>query len=73
MAGAVVEIEAGLPQRETRQDIQRRACRAFREAHAREGDVALQHASVALLHLFGRIADGERAGDVGCAVEILAA
>ena len=73
MAGAMVEIEAGFPERETRQDIERRASRAFREADAGEGDVALQHARIPLFHLFGRIADGECARNVGCAVEILAA
>ena len=39
----------------------------------RDGDVAAQHAREAVAHLVGRRADGDGAGDVGGAVQILAA
>src|SRR6185312_10006290 len=39
----------------------------------RQRDMALEHAGEAVAHLGARLADGDRAGDVGRAVEVLRA
>ncbi len=73
VAGAVVVVEAGGPQRRAGQGVEGRAGGAGREAHAGQRQVALQHQGEALAHLGGRLADGDRAGDVGRAVQVLGA
>ncbi len=49
------------------------AAGAFREAHARQRDVALEHAGEAVASFPATAADGDGAGDVRGAVLILAA
>ncbi len=73
MAGAVLEIEAGLPQELPRKGIELRASGAVGKHRARNRDVATQHAGEAVAHFVGGIADRDRAGDVGGAVFILRA
>ena len=75
VAGAVRIIDAGLPQILPRQRIQLAACSAFREDRAGERDMALEHASVAILHLGSGLsrADPYGAGHIGGAIEILPA
>ena len=72
MAGAVVEVEACLPQVLPREAVQLGAGRADREQRARERDVALEHSGELPAHLRGRRADGDRPGD-RWRIEILAA
>ena len=73
VAGAVVVVEAGLPERGAREAVELRAGRADRKARGGDGDVALEHAGEAVAHLRRRRADGDGAGDVGGAVAVLAA
>ena len=73
VAGAVVEIEPGLPQRGARQRIELGAAGVLREHRAGDGDMALEHAGEAVAHLVGRRADRDGAGDVGGAVLVLRA
>ena len=73
VAGAVVEIEARLPQRGARQRIELRAADAFREHRAGDGDVALEHAGETVAHFVARRADRDGAGDVSGAVLVLRA
>ncbi len=73
VAGAVVEVEPGLPQRHARQRIELGAAGAFRKHRDGDGDMALQHAGEAVAHLVARRADGDGAGDVGGAVLVLRA
>ena len=48
MAGAMVEVEARLPERDAREGVELRARRALRKARHRDRDVALQHAREAV-------------------------
>ena len=73
MAGAVVEIDAGLPQRLTRERIELRAGGPVGEDRARDRDVALEHPGEAVAHFRRGLADRHGAGDVGGAVLVLAA
>ena len=73
VAGAVVVVEPGLPQRIARQRVELRARGAGREARHGQRDVALEHAGEAVAHLGAGRADRHGAGDVGRAVAILAA
>ena len=73
MAGAVLEIEAGLPQELTRQCVDLRAGSAIRKHGARNRDVTVQHAGKSVAHFRGRLADRNGAGDVGGAVFVLRA
>ena len=73
VAGAMVEIEAGLPERTAREGIDAGAGDALREDGRRDRDMALQHARETVAHLLGRRADGYCAGDIGRAVLILRA
>ncbi len=73
VAGAVIEIEPGPPQKLPRQSVELRAGGAVRKHGAGDGDVALEHQSEIAAHLGARRADGNRARDVGGAVFILAA
>src|SRR5438105_4419834 len=73
MAGAVVVIEPLLPERAARKGVQLRACRPFRKAREGERDMPLKHAREAVAHLVAGLADRDRAGDVGRAIEILRA
>src|SRR5437867_9994473 len=73
MAGAVLEVEPGLPQTRTCERIKLGAGGAFGEHRARDRDMALEHAGEALAHLRRRLADRDGAGDVGGAVLVLRA
>ncbi len=73
MAGAVIVVEAGLPQRIACERVERGAGRAFGEARGGQRDVALQHAGEAVLHLRRRLADDHGARHVGGAVRVLSA
>src|SRR5262249_39955507 len=73
VAGAVIVVEAGLPQAHPRQRVKLVATGALWKAYARERDMAFQHAREAILHLRRRAADGDGSRDVGGAIEILAA
>ena len=75
VAGAVVEVEARLPERSASKAVELRAGRSLREARSRDGDVALQDAceTVAkeIAALGRRLANQKRSGDVGRAVAVL--
>ena len=74
VAGAVVVIEAGLPQRPAREAVELRAARALRE-HARVA-MAMWPFSTRVKRSRisrGRLADRDGAGDVGGAVDVLGA
>ena len=72
VAGAVVEVEAGLPTAPARANGSSCAPVVPSGKHrARDGDVALEHAGEAVAHLRGRRADRDGAGDVGGAVLVL--
>src|SRR3546814_3330969 len=58
MAGAVVVVEAGLPQKMPRQGIELLARGAFGEARAGQRDVALENAGETVAHLGRGQADG---------------
>ena len=73
VAGAVLEIEPGLPQELPRQRVELRAGGAVRKHRARDRDVAAQHAGKAVAHFRRRLADRDGAGDVGGAVFVLRA
>ena len=73
VAGAVIEIEAGLPEELPRQRVELRAGGAVRKHRARDRDMALEHEGEVPAHLGGRRADGDGAGDVGGAVVVLGA
>src|SRR3546814_15871786 len=65
-------IETGFPQGPPREAIELSAVGAARKQRGIERDIALEHAGEAVLHLVGRFAHGQHAGDVGGAVFILA-
>src|SRR6266568_2103094 len=71
MAGAVVEIQSGLPERATGESVDLAAMRAARENSAGDGDVALQHARIGFARCLVDAPDRDRSGDVRRAVEIL--
>ncbi len=71
VAGAVIVVEPGLPQRPPREPVELRTGRAFRKTRGRQRDMALQYAGEVLAHLGGWRADRDGAGDVGGAVEVL--
>ena len=73
VAGAVLEIDAGLPQELPRQRIELRAGGAVGKHRARDRDMAAQHAGEAVAHFRRWFADRDGAGDVGGAVLILRA
>src|SRR4051794_12576383 len=77
MSGAMVEIEARLPQRRARQGVELRSRRAFRKARHGDGDMALQHAGEAIAKevepFAWRNPDRHGAGDVGRPIAILPA
>ncbi len=73
VAGAVIEIDAGLPQELPRQRVDLRAGGAVGKYRARDRDMAAQHAGEAVAHFRGGFADRDGAGDVGGAVFILRA
>src|SRR5205823_375857 len=70
VAGAVVVIEALLPERAAGEGVELGAGRAFGEPRGRQRNVALEDAGEAVAHLRAGLADRDRAGDVGRAVEI---
>src|SRR5262249_4056301 len=59
--GAVVEVEAMLPERLARERIELRPGDAFGKHRASDGDVALEHQRESLAHLLRRLADGDSA------------
>ena len=73
VAGAMVIVEASHPQGRAGQDVQGRAGGSGRETDMGQRQVALQHQGEAFGHLPAGLADGDGAGDVGGAVQILAA
>ena len=73
MAGAVIEIDAGGPEKLPRERVELRAGRAIGKHGACNRDVALEHAGEALAHFSTRRADRNRAGDVCGAVLVLRA
>ena len=73
VAGAVVEVDAGGPEKLARERIELRAGGAVGKDRTCDRDVALEHAGETLAHLRSRGADRNRAGDVGRAVLILRA
>src|SRR6478672_9956687 len=73
VAGAVLEIDAGLPQELPRQGVELRAGGAVGKYRARDRDMAAQDASEAVAHFRRWFADRDGAGGVGGAVLILRA
>ena len=73
MAGAVIVVEAGLPERPAGEGVDLGAGGADGKAGGGDGDMALQHAGEAVAHFLARLADRHGAGDVGGAVAILGA
>ena len=73
VAGAVGVIEARFPQRPPGEAVELASARALGKDRGRDRDMALEHAGEAVAHLVGRLADDHGAGDVGGAVDILAA
>ena len=73
MAGAVGVIEPRFPQRPPGEAVELRSARALGEDRGGDRDMALEHAGEAVAHFLGRLADRHGAGDVGGAVDILAA
>ena len=71
--GAVIVVEARLPQELTGERVQLRAGGAARKARQGERDVAAQHAGEAVPMLRLGRADRDRAGHVGGAVQVLPA
>ena len=73
MPGAVRIIDAVGPQELPRQGIELPAGGALGKADGGKRDMALEHLGKPALHLSGRGADGDRAGHIGGAVEVLPA
>src|SRR3546814_6143507 len=73
VAGAVIVVEAFLPERVARHGVELAAGPVLAKARARQRDVPLQHQRVAPPHLGARPADSNRAGHIGGAVGILSA
>src|SRR3954453_14208163 len=73
VAGAVGIVETGFPQRPPSEAVKLAAARALGKHGRGDGDMAFEHAGEAVAHFGGRFADRHRAGDVGGAVDILAA
>ena len=73
VAGPVVVVEPGRPQGAAREDVELGAGGPHGEARGGERDVTLEHAGEALPLLGRRRPEGDGAGDVGRAVEVLAA
>jgi len=71
VAGAVVVIEPRPPQRQPGQGVELAAGGAFGETGGGERDVALEHEGEVAPHLVRRLADGNGAGDVSGAVQVL--
>ena len=72
VAGAVIVVETLRPQGRAGQGVDGVPGRAVRKAHLGQRHMTLQHEGVTVDHLLAGIADGDGAGDVGGAVEILA-
>ena len=62
MAGAVVEVEPGLPQRPAGEGIELRAAGPPRKDGAGDGDMALEHQRIGVAGLFSGAADGDACG-----------
>src|SRR5215218_855997 len=71
MAGAVIEIEAGSPEKLPRQRVELRAGCALGKYRARNGNVALEYEREALAHFLCRRADCDRTRNIGGAVLVL--
>src|SRR3982750_4756708 len=73
VTGAVGVIEARFPQRAAGEAVELAAARALGEQGGGDRNVALENTREPVAHLVGRLADRHRAGDVGGAIDILAA
>ena len=73
VSGAVLEIEAGLPEILPRETVELRAGGAVGKHRAGNRDVPAKHAGETVAHFRRRLADRNRAGHVGGAVFILGA
>ena len=75
MACTMGVIQAGLPQGSAGHAVQLCASGAFGEDSAGQSDMAFQHTREAVLHLGGGSprSDPDRAGNIGCAIQILPA
>src|SRR5438045_8785833 len=66
-------IEPRFPQWPTGETVELASARALGEHGGGDRDMALEHPGEAVAHFFGRLTDRHGAGDVGRAVDILAA
>src|SRR5262249_28339582 len=73
VAGTVVEIETRFPQRPPCERVEVNAACTPRKARRGDGDMPLEDQAKALAHFARRVADGDRARDVGRSIEILGA
>ena len=73
MAQAMVKVLTGHPQRQTTDGFDMATRDAFGEAHARHGNHTLQHTGEGDFGIIVDVTDGQRAGDVGGAIGVLAA
>ena len=73
VTGAVVVVQALKPERGAGQGVEGRARGPGRETDGGQGQMALQHQGETLAHLLAGFAHGDRAGDVGGAVQVLGA
>ena len=71
--GAVLEIDARVPQRRAGENIQLRAGRAFGKLGPRQCDMALEHPGEPVPHFVARFTQRDRSGHIGGAVQILRA
>jgi hypothetical protein len=71
--GAVVIVEASVPQRPARHAVQLAAAGAVRKAGGGDGDVALEHAGEPVAHLVVGRSQGDGAGHVGRSIQVLPA
>ncbi len=73
MAGAVIKVETDLPQRTPSENIELAAAGALGKARPGQCDVTLEHARIAIAHFRAGGADRDGSGDVGGAIQVLAA
>src|SRR5260370_38290072 len=71
MAGTGVAMEPLLPQRAAREGVELSSGGALRKPRHGQRDVALENPGEAVAHFVIRLADRDRPGDIGGAVEIL--
>ena len=73
VSGAVVVVQAGAPKRKASEGVQLRAACALGKTCLGEGDVSAQDESIVAALLGRRRADGDGAGDIGGAVQVMPA